>query len=53
MVDAKDRVVGESGYKTVYDNRIPKRLNDIVKRMDADGTVDKGTLKVRTEIDSI
>lgn len=46
VVDAKDRVVGESGYKTVYDNRIPKRLNDIVKRMDADGTVDKGTLKV-------
>jgi len=48
VVDAKDRVIGESGYKTVYDNRIPKRLNDIVKRMDADGKVDKGTISVRT-----
>ena len=50
-ISGADRVIGKSGYKTVYDNRIPKRLNDIVKRMDADGTVDKGTLKV-SEIDS-
>lgn len=40
-IDAEDRVIGESGYKDVYDNRIPKRLNEIAKRMDSDAKVDK------------
>ena len=46
-VDAEDRVVGESGYKDVYDNRIPKRLNDIAKRMDSDAEVDKGDIYLK------
>lgn len=46
-VDAEDRVVGESGYKDVYDNRIPKRLNDIAKRMDSDAKVDKGNIYLK------
>jgi len=42
-----DRVIGDSGYKDVYDNRIPARLKQIVKRMDADGEVTKTDLQVK------
>lgn len=48
-IAGKDRVIGDSGYKDVYDNRIPSRLKQIVRRMDADGEVTKADLKVQNE----
>ena len=39
-VNFSDRVIGKSGYKAVYDKRIPKRLNNIVSRLDLNEKVE-------------
>jgi len=38
-VSFSDRVIGKSGYKAVYDKRIPKRLDNIVSRLALDEKV--------------
>jgi len=38
-VNFSDRVIGKSGYKAVYDKRIPKRLDNIVSRLALDEKV--------------
>ena len=48
-IAGKDVEIDDSGYKDVYDNRIPSRLKQIVRRMDADGEVTKADLKVQNE----
>jgi hypothetical protein len=48
-VNFSDRVIGKSGYKAVYDKRIPKRLNTIIKTMDLKDspTVTKSDISIK------
>ena len=48
-VSFSDRVIGKSGYKAVYDTRIPKRLNTIIKTMDLKDspTVTKSDISIK------
>jgi hypothetical protein len=46
-----ERIVNDSGYKAVYDKRIPKRLNTIIKTMDLKDSpnVTKSDISVKAE----
>ena len=50
-VNFSDRVIGKSGYKAVYDKRIPKRLNTIIKTMDLKDspTVTKSDINIKAD----
>ena len=47
-----ERIITDSGYKAVYDKRIPKRLNTIIKTMDLKDSpnVTKSDINVKPEI---
>ena len=46
-----ERIVNDSGYKAIYDKRIPKRLNTIIKTMDLKDSpnVTKSDISVKAE----